>query len=241
MRPNYIKALESTIFKGRADERLVEHICIGYLQLGESLNLNNADEQPSLFRKMLDEANTDDNRSRWEDVAGFFWSISGRRLKKDEKDEQEEEPSDETKNKVIAFWEWTFRERESVKAKLGESYDSFLSRMAELTIWLDKIDETTEPWLLLSVPYIEIQHRSAFFIEYLTKFDDEESVKRIGKIFLKVLETATPTFRQEDIQVIVERLYKVGEKINADNVCNTYGRRGIHFLKDLFYRNQKTI
>jgi len=241
MKVNYKKALESTIFKGRADERLVEHICIGYLQLGESLNLNNADEQPSLFRKMLDEANTDDNRSRWEDVAGFFWSISGRRLKKDEKDEQEEEPSDETKNKVIAFWEWTFRERESVKAKLGESYDSFLSRMAELTIWLDKIDETTEPWLLLSVPYIEIQHRSAFFIEYLTKFDDEESVKRIGKIFLKVLETATPTFRQEDIQVIVERLYKVGEKINADNVCNTYGRRGIHFLKDLFYRNQKTI
>ncbi|MFH1191045.1 MAG: hypothetical protein V1670_02465, partial [Candidatus Omnitrophota bacterium] len=82
-----------------------------------------------------------------------------------------------------------------------------------------------------------------FFIEYLTKFDDEESVKRIGKIFLKVLETATPTFRQEDIQSLVERLYKVGEKdivikAGADNICNTYGRRGIHFLKDLFYQNQ---
>lgn len=239
MRANYIKAMESTIFKGRADERLVEHICIGYLQLGESLNLNNADGQPSLFRKMLDEANTDDTRSRWEDVAGFFWSISGRRLKKDEKDEQEEEPSDETKNKVIAFWEWTFRERASVKAKLGESYDSFLSRMAELTIWLDKVDEEKEAWLLLSAPYIEIQHRSAFFIEYLTKFDDDDSVKRIGKILLKVLETATPTFRQEEIQLIIERLYKVGEKTSADNICNTYGRRGIHFLKDLFYKNQK--
>lgn len=92
--------------------------------------------------------------------------------------------------------------------------------------------------------YIEIQHRSAFFIEYLTKFDDEDSVKRIGKIFLKVLETATPTFRQEEIQLIIERLYKIGEKdisvkADADNICNTYGRRGIHFLKDLFYKNQK--
>ena len=116
--------------------------------------------------------------------------------------------------------------------------------MSELTIWLDKIDETTEKWLLLSGPYIEIQHRSAFFIEYLTKFDDENSVKRIGKIFLKVLKTATPTFRQEEIQLIVERLYSVGEKdplvkVDADNICNTYGRRGIHFLKDLFYKNQK--
>lgn len=244
MRQNYVKALESTIFKGRADERLVEHICIAYLQLGEFLSQNNADGQPSLFRKMLDEANTEDKRSRWEDVAGFFWSISGRKLKKEDNDEQEEAPSEETKNKVIAFWEWTFSERETVKTKLGEAYGSFLSRMAELTIWLDKIDEKTEAWLLLSAPYVEIQHRSAFFIEYLTKFDDEESVKRIGKIFLKVLETATPTFRQEEIQLIVERLYKVGEsdpaiKADADNICNTYGRRGVHFLKDLFYKNQK--
>lgn len=243
MRPNYVKALEGTIFKGRADERLVEHICIGYLQLGESLSKNNADGKTSLFWKMLDEANADDKRGRWEVVAGFFWSISGRRLKKEEKDDQEE-PSEETKNKVVAFWEWTFKEQETVKGKLGESYGSFLSRMAELTIWFDTIDETKEKWLLLSAPYIEIQHRSAFFIEYLTKFDDEDSVKRIGEIFLKVLETATPTFRQEEIQLIVERLYKVGEKdssvkADADNICNTYGRRGVRFLKDLFHKNQK--
>lgn len=244
MRPNYVKALESTIFKGRADERLVENICIGYLQLGESLSKNNEDGQSSLFWKMLDEANTDDKRGRWEDVAGFFWSISGRKLKKGDSDEQEEAPSEETKNKVIAFLGWTFKERETVKEKLGEAYGAFLSRLAELTIWLDKIDETTEAWLLLSAPYVEIQHRSAFFIEYLTKFDDEESFQRIGRIFLKVLETATPTFRQEEIQLIVERLYKIGEKdaaikADADNICNTYGRRGIHFLKDLFYKNQK--
>lgn len=243
MRANYIKALESTVFKGRADERLVEHICIGYLQLGEALAQNNENSQPSLFWKMLDEANTDDKRGRWEDVAGFFWSISGGRLKKEEKDDQEE-PSEETKKKVVAFWEWTFKEQEAIKEKLGEAYGSFLSRMAELTIWLDRIDEINEKWLLLSVPYIEIQHRSAFFIEYLTKFDDEDSVKRIGKIFLKVLETATPTFRQEEIQLIVERLYKIGErdaliKADADNICNTYGRRGIHFLKPVWEDFQK--
>ncbi len=243
MRPNYITALQSTIFKGRADERLVEHICIGYLQLGELLAQNNANGDPSLFWKMLNEANTPDKRERWEEVAGFFWSISGRTLKKEEKENQEE-PSEDFKKKVLAFWEWTFKEQELVKSKLGDEYGSFLSRMAELTIWLDKIDENAEKWLMLCAPYIELEHRSAFFIEYLTKFDDEESVKRISQIFLKVLESATPTFKQEEIQLIVERLYKIGEKdtaikADADNICNTYGRRGIHFLKDLFYQNQK--
>jgi len=192
---------------------------------------------------MLNEADTANKRSRWEEVTGFFWSISGRTLKKEEKEDQEE-PSEDFKKKVCAFWEWTIEKQELIKVKLGEEYNSFLSRMAELTIWLDKINETTEKWLMLSAPFIEIDYRSSFFIEYLTKFDDEESVKRIGKIFIKVLETATPTFKKEDIQLLVERLYKVGEKdagikADADNICNTYGRRGVHFLKDLFYKNQK--
>ncbi len=243
MRQNYLTALGSTVFMGRADQRLIEHICIGYLQLGESLAQNNEEGQSSLFLKMLNEADTADKCGRWEEVAGFFWSISGRTLKKEEKEDQEE-PSADFKKKVLSFWEWTVKEQELIKSKLGEKYNSFLSRMAELTIWLDKIDETTEKWLMLSAPFIEIDYRSSFFIEYLTKFvDDEGSLRRIGRIFLKVLETATPTFKKEDIQLLVEQLYKVGEKdavikADADNICNTYGRRGIHFLKDLFYQNQ---
>ncbi|MCK4859921.1 MAG: hypothetical protein KAS87_05125, partial [Candidatus Omnitrophica bacterium] len=85
-----------------------------------------------------------------------------------------------------------------------------------------------------------------FFMEYLTKFEDDKSVKRIGKIFLKVLEGTTPTFKQEDIQLIVKRLYDLGKKDldvkkDADDICNTYGRRGIHFLKDLFYEHQQNV
>jgi len=243
MRPNYLKAIENKIFEGRTDERLVEHICIGYLQLGEGLAQNNKNGQPSLFWKMLNEADTPDKKSRWEEAAGFFWSISGKRLKKEEKDE-EEQPSEDIKKKVLNFWEWTVKEQEVVKSKLGDAYPSFLSRMAELTIWLPGINDATEKWLMLSAPFIETEHRSAFFIEYLTKFlDDENSVKRIGKIFLKVLEKATPTFRQEDIQLILKRLYKIGEKdpavkADADNICNTYGRRGVHFLKETWAANQ---
>lgn len=243
MRPSYLKAVENKTLKQGVDNRLVTHIAIGYLNDYELLQKINSDGQESLFWKMLNEAGAPEKRERWVEGAAFFWSISERTLKKEEKDEHKE-PSEDDKKKILAFWEWSFKEQDFVKSRLGETYPSFLSRMAELTIWLDKIDETSEKWLMLCAPYIELEHRSAFFIEYLTKFDDEESVRRIGKIFTKVLETATPTFKQEEVQLIVEGLYKIGEKdpeikADADNICNTYGRRGQHFLKELFYKNQK--
>ena len=134
--------------------------------------------------------------------------------------------------------------QEFIKNKSGDEYEAFLSRMAELTKWLDKIDDTAEKWLMLSAPFIETEHRSAFLLEYLAEFDDPDSLKRIGRIFLRVLESATRDFKKEDIQLIVKKLYSVGEndtavKADADNICNTYGRRGIHFLKELYYENQK--
>ena len=72
----------------------------------------------------------------------------------------------------------------------------------------------------------------------LTKFiRDEDSLKRIGKIYLKILENATPIYRQEDIILIVEATYDSGNKETADDICNTYGRRGVHFLQPVWKKN----
>ena len=238
MRLNYKKAIESTVFKGRAAIRLVQHICIGYLRSVEALAQNNEDGELSLFWKLLNEIDSDDKKDRWKDVAGFFWSIE-RRNQKDSEGKGQKDHSQGFKDKVLAFWEWTVKEQNLIKSKLGDEYHLFLSRMSELTIWLDKIDKNTQEWLMLCAPHIELEHRSTFFIEYLARFEDEESIRHAGQIFLKVLEKVTPTFKKEDIQSIVERLYKIGEKdpavkTNADEICNTYGRCGLHFLRPLW-------
>ena len=168
----------------------------------------------SLFWKMLTEAGKIGKRDRWLKVVSFFWSISGRSTRKKDKS-SEEGLSEESKKKILEFWAWTFNNPDIVKANLGEDYNSFLGRLAELTILLDKIDGEKENWLLLCVPYIGLEHRSPFFIEYLTKFDDEESIRRIG------------------------RIYKKGNPNDAEDICNTYGRRGLHFLKPVWEENQK--
>jgi len=238
MRPHYLKALESNIFEERTDQRLVEHIAIGYLEGDESLRQHNNNGQESLFWKMLAEAKNLGKHDRWVEVAGFFGSLTGRRLKKEDRSDGED-ASEKTKKKILEFWEWAFNQQDFVRDQLGNKYDSFLGRMAELTILLDKIDETNEKWLLLSVPHVGLEHHASFLIEYLTKFEDEESIRRIGKIYLTMLENNIPTFRQENIELIIRRIYDKGNRDDAEAICNTYGRKGIYFLRPVLEEYQK--
>jgi hypothetical protein len=171
-------------------------------------------------------------------VAGYFWSHGERTIRQEKKD-GEEEGAEEIKKKILEFWRWTYSQQELVKENLGDEYNAFLERMAKLTFLLNSIDEKTEKWLLLCAPHVARQYDEMFFIESLTKFEDIESIKRIGKIFLKVLENATPTFREENIKLIVRRIYEKGAIDDAEAICNTYGRRGVHFLRPIWEEYQK--
>jgi hypothetical protein len=49
-----------------------------------------------------------------------------------------------------------------------------------------------------------------------------------------VLEHTTPEFRKENIELIVRKIYDKNNRQDAEDICNTYGRRGIHFLKPVW-------
>jgi hypothetical protein len=237
MRANYFKALENKIFSEEIDRRLVDHICLGYLNSDEHLPSPNNDEQDSLFGKMLLEANVLDKRERWLEVVNIFWAQTNRSLQ-----DIEEKISENIRNKVLKFWAWTFENQNLVETNLTEDYHSFLGKIAVFIIFLDKIDEEKEKWLLLCAPHIVPYHSATFFIEYLTKFDDEESIKRIGNIFKKILENTTPDYKKENIELIIRRIYKKGNPVDADSICGTYGRQGLHFLRsiwDEYHKNKK--
>jgi len=80
----------------------------------------------------------------------------------------------------------------------------------------------------------------AFLIfKFLPKFEDEESLKHIGRIYLKALENSTPDYKEEDILLVVRRIYEKGNHEDAEAICDTYGRRGVHFLRPLREEFQK--
>lgn len=242
MRSHYKKAIKNKILPEEIDYRLVQHICIGYLREHELLKEKNKDGSDSLFWKMLEDAEVKEKHDRWMEVPRFFWSLSERRVEERKKDNRDK-PSENIKEKVLKFWEWTFKYKEYAKGKLGDDYEKFLAKLADLTIYLDRIDENNKEWLLLSAPYAYKKRHTSFFIEYLPKFKDDDSVRYLGRIFLKVLDNSTPTFRQEDIQLIVERLYKLWQKDkekykeikdDADEICRIYFDRGIYFLNEIY-------
>ncbi len=236
MRQNYMKALETKSFEADVDRRMVEHVCIGYLHGDEPLQPLNAVGEKSLFWCLLMNSGEIGKNDRWQNVIDFFWAETGRTIK-EELDKKIDSPSNII-SKIVEFWAWTYDESELVKSKLGDSYESFIGNLPTLTILIDKIDEEKEKWLLLSAPHIGKGHKTSFFIEYLMKFDDKESIKRIGKIYLKVLENSNPDYDPENIKVIVQRIYDKGNRLIADKICNTYGQRGMHFLRPIWEKNQ---
>ena len=119
---------------------------------------------------------------------------------------------------------------------MADKYNDFLGNLVDLTILLDKINEEQEKWIVLSSQHVE---KSYFFIEYLTKFTDAESVQRVTNILLKVLEHSTPLYQKEDLELIVNRIYDNGDKEHADEICNIYGSRGFPFLRTLYEKHNK--
>ncbi len=238
MRPHYTKALKKNDFKDEIDNKLVEHITLSYLENDELLQENNDEGEPSFFWKMLHEGDMVQRRKRWLNVPRYFWMISGW-ISRNDGNEAEGKLPEEKRSKIIGFWKWTYEQQAYVQTQLGEKYAEFLQRMSNLTILLDKIDNVSEPWLLLYASHIDVINRLGNFMEYLTKFEDVESIKRIGRIFRKVLEKTTPTYKQEDIELIVRRIYEKGDKNDADAICNSYGRRGGHFLRQVYNEHQE--
>ena len=222
MRSHYIRGIEKDFGKSRTENRLVQHITIGYLRGNESL-----EGEDSLFRKIIDKW----NYSQIGEIVDFFWS-QARYLKEEVKQESEEDKR--VKDKIIEFWRWTYKERDTIKGKLKDNYKKILSDLARLTILLDKIDSETSQWLLLSVPNVNVDFNASFFLEYLDRFEVKESIVFIGKIFLEMLLAVTPDYDQKHILSIVNKIYQFGNKATADKICNIYGSRGYEFLRPIY-------
>ncbi len=84
---------------------------------------------------------------------------------------------------------------------------------------------------MLSGPAVDIELNSSFFLEYLDKFEDKESIQFVAKIFLEMLLVITPDYDQKHIISIVNKISHFGNKSDADKICNIYGRRGYEFLR----------
>jgi len=258
MKEHYVKAMTYSFKERYAEERLVQHIAIGYLRGIESLSGGD------LFGLLLKRW----NYTQIEELIGFFWmqrkeykrvppkavvmvakegELKPKIVKSKKELEQPLEDDERAKieNRIIDFWKLVFKR---YKDKTGKSEEDkkVLSIISKLTVFLPKIDDENFKWLMLSAPYVHLDFSSPFFIEYLDKLkgegDKTESAKYVAKIFLKMLDSFTPDFDQKHIKSIIEYLYQIKDKEStgyANQICNIYGNRGYDFLREIWENNNR--
>ena len=224
MMPYYLSYIDYSFGERHTGERLIQHISIGYLRGYEGI-----DDIESLFRKLLDRWNSE----QMLEIIDFFWM---QRTYLDTSSSEHEA----IKGRIINFWKWIYDNKYREIEQLTEKDKNILSHLVELAVFLEKIDAENFIWLMLSARYVNVGFRSPFLIEYLDRFEDEESIRNVGKIFLKMLATFIPDFDQKHIRSIVEKLYTVGERDYANKICDIYGRNSYEFLRNIWESHRYT-
>lgn len=211
---HYVLALETDFPDEYIGEKLVQHICIGFLEDWEKM-----EETDSLICLLLKKAHT----KYLSEVIHFLWTI------------KEGEPLKKLKERIKPLWKALF----DLVSK-HENERDYQNLISKLNIWLDIVDEIDDDineWVKLTAKYVNVGYRASNLIKYLTKHVDK-TPKNVAEIYVEMLNEGTyPDYNKEEIRKIVESLYQKGEKEYADTICNMYGEVGYYFLRDLYEQN----
>jgi hypothetical protein len=208
---HYAEALEVEFSDDYVQEKLVQHICVGFLANWEKL-----DDPASLISLILKKGKT----KHLSEIVHFLWGV------KDEK------TSNKVKEKIRPLWKTLFEILE--KKQADRNYQLVIS---EFYMWFDIIDEIDDEiasWVKLTAKYINVGFHDSELVENLAKHV-EKRPKNVGEIYIEMLNGgAYPDYDQENIKKIVECLYSSGFKDYADTICNMYAEVGYYFLREIY-------
>jgi len=207
---HYITAIKTEFNDIHITERLIGHICIGYLEDWEKL-----EDKESLISQLIE--NKDINQLSA--IVSFFWQLRDRL-------------TDKIKIKVRSLWKALFEV--IIQNEDNLKYQELISDLSRWISLIDEIDDEVFKWLKLSAKYVGKNFNTSFFIEYLLKHLPK-TPEKVGQIYLEMLNANIyPDYRKENIQEIVRLLYDKNEKEIADRICNLYGARNFDFLKEIY-------
>jgi len=226
MRANYIKALTFNFEESILNERLIDHIGIGYLNGVETI------DGGGLLQIIW---------GKWDPkqimaLSGYFWSQRDSLTEK----KGETELDKEMRKRIIQFWRDVYNKVKD-KKELSKEDKDILSEITKLIIFLPSIEDESYRWLMLSAPYVQEHFNSPYLLECLNKFKDKgekiATAKRIANIFLEMLKSFKPDYDQEDIRSLVDFLYQANDaevKKLANSICDQYAKSEIEIVTDIY-------
>ena len=237
MKGHYERAIGSDIKDKLAEERLAQHIVLGFLD--DVVTIDGKD----LLCKLIDR-----NKPSYMDalvryLRGQFTIISNIK-----ESDAKEGKQIKIEKKASEIWSYVYDKYKGGKA-FSTNEKEILSSLLMLTIFLRRIDSDNYPWIQLSLSAKENSYYDRFLLDDLIRIksrDKSVEVGRyIGKIMVEIAKKNIPTLFKEKIKVLVQYLYDLrdGEAKNeADRICEYYFRasvfddKGEIFLRDVYGR-----
>jgi hypothetical protein len=211
---HYSKAIETEFQDDLAVERLVQHICIAYLEGFEVLN-----EEDSLIFILISHKSP----KQLHEIIRFMWS-----LRNSIKDPQ--------KQRVKPLWSDLIQNlRPGIE---NAEYQVFIAELYQWLTLTDEIDQDIFEWVKLSIKYLTKRRPTFFIVEYLLKHV-AKTPELVGKLYLEILENGLfPTYKKEQIIELVQILYDKGIRAIADRICNMYLNEGYGLLRETYDKNR---
>lgn len=200
---HFEKALEYDFKDDHVKEKIIQHIAIAYM--------NDFDNET--IYQVINEKNLESNL----DIIRFIWHTY-----RDNKPDNIE--------KIYKLWEIIF---ELHKDESTDDEIQIFSTLSKWFVFVVEINDTNLQWLKLSAKYTEKNYNSYIILEELLRLV-EANANSVGKIFLEMLNNDVfPTYKEENIVAIVEKLFQLEESENARIICNMYAKNGIYFLNEI--------
>jgi hypothetical protein len=195
-------------------ERIVQHICIAYLE-----DIERLEDKDSLITKLLES----NNALKINSIINLFWM-------------QRTFTDDKLKRKIKPLW----KKIAAITEKNRDNIE-FKKISANLIKWLslvELIDDDIYSWLLVSVQYLKIGLDSSYLVEYLLQHL-EKTPKLVAGILLATIENGFyPIYDQDNVIKIVDFLF-TSQRESAIKICNLYQLHRIYFLRETFEKRRK--
>ncbi|AXV37950.1 MAG: hypothetical protein CIT01_06925 [Methanobacterium sp. BRmetb2] len=204
----YEKAINTNFKDKITSENLVYQLCSAYL-----FDCENLDGENSLIHKLIQKKDP----ALLSEIVSFFLL-------------QKNENYEIAKLKIKPTWKVLF----DLVSQNPDNFKGFIADVSRWLVFFDEIDDELFEWLMLSAKYLKRGSNHRLIVENLLNCV-EKSPKKVAEIFIEMLNNgAYPDYKQENIVKIVEILYEKGEKESADKICNLYGERNVHFLREIY-------
>ncbi|MFC2069793.1 hypothetical protein ACFLTB_01285, partial [Chloroflexota bacterium] len=171
---HYFKALKTDFSDSHCVQRVVDHICVGYLEGWEKL-----DDNKSLISELVCSGHI----GKLSEIISFFWMLRG-------------DVTDNIKAKIKPLWKDLIEIL--LKKEEDPEYQKVISELSRWVSLVDSIDEEILEWLNLSAKYIETSFNSPFLMEYLLPHT-AKTPDKVGQVVLAMLNTGIyPQYKKEN-------------------------------------------